>query len=234
MKKLGFTLSEVLVTLAIIGVISALTIPTFVSNAENKANAAKLSSLITDVQTAFTNMITSEAVLEMEETEFGQKSADATATTSDRAGELSKYLKLAGSSNNMATFYGTESIVHIGNSASANAVTPSFNDIYQVKNGALLFYGIEAKTKASNNAATTSVDSSIGLVAIDVNGAAKPNLWGRDVFQFMLGSDGILYPAGGSDYQHVRSENATVPCTVGTNTIGCTNKLIQDGFKVNY
>ena len=229
MKKLGFTLSEVLVTLAIIGVISALTIPTFVSNAENKANAAKLSSLITDVQTAFTNMITSEAVLEMEETEFAQQT-----TLKDRAGELSKYLKLAGSSNNMATFYGTESIVHIGNSASANAVTPSFNDIYQVKNGALLFYSIEAKIKASNNVATTSVDSSIGLVAIDVNGAAKPNLWGRDVFQFMLGSDGILYPAGGSDYQHVRGENATVACTVGTNTIGCTNKLIQDGFKVNY
>ena len=229
MIKRGFTLAEVLITLGIIGVISALTIPTFVSNAENKANAAKLSSLITDVQNAFTNMITSEAVLDMEETEFGQNT-----TISDyvgRAGILSKYLKLAGSDNNFSNFYNSETIAHIGNTT---ATQISFEDIYQLKNGALLFYDLDPKTKNNANTAVTSVDSSIGLVSIDVNGAAKPNLWGRDVFQFMLGSDGILYPAGSTDYQHVRNDKSAVACKVGDNTIGCTNTLIQDGFKVNY
>ena len=47
MKKFGFTLAEVLITLSIVGIVSALTIPNFVANAQNKANAAKLSATIT-------------------------------------------------------------------------------------------------------------------------------------------------------------------------------------------
>ena len=38
MKKLGLTLAEVMVALALIGVITSLTIPTFVSSNKNKTN----------------------------------------------------------------------------------------------------------------------------------------------------------------------------------------------------
>ncbi len=36
MKKIGFTLAEVLITLGIIGVVAALTIPTLVNNYQKK------------------------------------------------------------------------------------------------------------------------------------------------------------------------------------------------------
>lgn len=36
MKKLAFTLAEVLITLGIIGVVAAMTIPTLVTNADKK------------------------------------------------------------------------------------------------------------------------------------------------------------------------------------------------------
>ena len=42
MKKLAFTLAEVLITLVIIGVVAAMTIPTLVTNADKKATATKL------------------------------------------------------------------------------------------------------------------------------------------------------------------------------------------------
>lgn len=42
MKKLAFTLAEVLITLGIIGVVAAMTIPTLVTNADKKATATKL------------------------------------------------------------------------------------------------------------------------------------------------------------------------------------------------
>ena len=228
MIKRGFTLTEVLVTLAIIGVISALTLPTFVSNAENKANAAKLSSLITDVQTAFTSMLTSEAVLDMEETEFAQQ-----ATLNDRTGRLSKYLKLAGNSNNMATFYGTDTIVNKGYTTADN---PTFDDIYKVKNGALLFYSMNSLSRPSANVEDLggSVTDAIGYISIDVNGGAKPNIWGRDVFHFVLGTDGALYPAGGLNYAIlVNGDTTKLPCE-SSNSRGCTAKLIEDDFKVNY
>ena len=37
MKKIGFTLAEVLITLAIIGIVAALTIPTLVQNYQERA-----------------------------------------------------------------------------------------------------------------------------------------------------------------------------------------------------
>lgn len=218
MIKRGFTIAEVLVTLGIIGVISAMTIPTFVGNVENKANAAKLSSLITDVQTAFNSMITSEAVLDMEETEFAQET-----TLAGRKGKLSNYLKVADSSNTLSAFY-SENITHLGGRTVAN---PACNDIYQTKNGELLIYEISSLTGSSN-----VVDGAMGYLSLDVNGGAKPNVWGRDVFKFILGNDGNLYPAGGSVYEDVTSDK-TLGCTSG-NSIGCADKLIKDGFKVNY
>ena len=37
MKKLGFTLMEILMALAIVGVVAALTIPSFVANSQTQA-----------------------------------------------------------------------------------------------------------------------------------------------------------------------------------------------------
>ena len=41
-KKFGFTLAEVLITLAIIGVVAALTLPTLITNHKNKVRMTKL------------------------------------------------------------------------------------------------------------------------------------------------------------------------------------------------
>ena len=42
MKKIGFTLAEVLITLAIIGVVAVMTIPTLIANYQKKATATKV------------------------------------------------------------------------------------------------------------------------------------------------------------------------------------------------
>ena len=45
MKFKGFTLAEVLITLAVIGVVAAMTLPTLISNVKSKADAKKKKSL---------------------------------------------------------------------------------------------------------------------------------------------------------------------------------------------
>ena len=64
MKKLGFTLTEVLITLAIVGVISALTIPTVISENKKQANVAKLATTMSAIENAFTSMIIKEASID--------------------------------------------------------------------------------------------------------------------------------------------------------------------------
>ena len=60
MKQQGFTLMELLITLSIVGIVSALTIPALVTSTRNKANAAKLSSAVLNLENGFTNAIAQE------------------------------------------------------------------------------------------------------------------------------------------------------------------------------
>ncbi len=52
MKKIGFTLAEVLITLAIIGVVAAMTIPTLIANYQKKATATKVKKAYAEIAQA--------------------------------------------------------------------------------------------------------------------------------------------------------------------------------------
>lgn len=53
MKNYGFTLAEVLVTLGIIGVVSAMTIPTLMQNHQKKTYVTQLHKVYNELQQAF-------------------------------------------------------------------------------------------------------------------------------------------------------------------------------------
>ena len=59
-KKTGFTLAEVLVTLGVIGVIAALTIPQLVISTKNEANCSKLAVTVSTLENALHNAIIQE------------------------------------------------------------------------------------------------------------------------------------------------------------------------------
>ena len=56
--RLGFTLAEVLVTLGIIGVVSAMTIPTLMQNHQRKVYVTQLHKVYNEFQQAVTLQIT--------------------------------------------------------------------------------------------------------------------------------------------------------------------------------
>ncbi len=58
-KKFAFTLSEVLITMGVIGIIAAITVPTLVKNYQNKAFVVQLRSILNDIETA-TDLATTE------------------------------------------------------------------------------------------------------------------------------------------------------------------------------
>ena len=53
MKKLAFTLSEVLLTLSIIGVVSAMTVPSLMTSIEDRELQAQAKKLITHFKVQF-------------------------------------------------------------------------------------------------------------------------------------------------------------------------------------
>ena len=103
MKKRGFTLAEVLIAMALIGVISALTLPTFISNSRNRANAAKLASTVNAVETAFQSMMASQAEDDFSQTSFGQNRD---------AASLGEFLKLNGEGANYINVGGDRQVAY--------------------------------------------------------------------------------------------------------------------------
>lgn len=218
MKKRGFTLAEVMIALALIGVVTSLTIPTFIANSRNKANASRLAAVISSVENTFTTMIASEAVHDLSETEFGSSQTEE---------KFGKYMKLAGSGTSLSSYYGVTSPFKTLNQV---AVNPNVTRIFQTKNGALIiFYSkdIAAPTDGSH-------PGSLGHVTIDVNGSAKPNIWGRDVFLFRLGYDGLLYPAGGKMYTKMDTTGSSYKCDGSTKNQGCTARLIENNYEIDF
>lgn len=67
MKK-GFTLAETLITLGIIGVVAALTIPVLNLSTKEKTFEARLKVCVSDLENAFTTMMASEGAVDMNET----------------------------------------------------------------------------------------------------------------------------------------------------------------------
>ena len=72
MKKKGFTLTEILLSVLIIGVISSITIPTVAKNYKFRTYAKKLAVVKADVETALSSMIAAEGVNDLSETTFGR------------------------------------------------------------------------------------------------------------------------------------------------------------------
>ena len=235
MKKLGFTLAEVMVALALIGVITSLTIPTFVSSNKNKTNSAKLSTTISVLENAFTSMIAAEAAQDLTETRFGREQS---------AANLGRYLKISNSGVIGVDYYTSDSPFNdiSGNSAENLFETPEI--VFEVKNGALVMFEPSNIVKADAVDAGGGIDSAIGYITIDVNGSAVPNIWGRDAFYFLLGTDGLLYPAGGLDFSLlVKGEDAHTWNKDGSNYIcsddgnknmGCTARLLENNYEVDY
>ena len=78
-----------------------------------------------------------------------------------------------------------------------------------LKNGAAVFmmpYDNDGTNKKNKNTIINAGGALYNIAAevvIDVNGKSSPNVIGRDIFKFYLGSNGILYPVGGKDYCNV-------------------------------
>ena len=266
MKKFGFTLAEVLITLGIVGVVAALTAPALVTSSRNQANAARLSVVMSNLENAFTSAIVQENVDNLYGTSMW-KDAPVNAGNSGNipsfVGNLGRYLVVNGYRNSDGEYYGTNDTCAMSNNGgkSENCVSGGnyrFGGVGQAfaittKNGATVFirtFAAPANFEAQKEAAIAAGSSyytNAADVMIDVNGTAAPNTFGRDMFFFQVGENGILYPYGGRDVSRIEGVAGTwsdagtrFSCTnesKGTANVagmGCTARVIDEGYQMNY
>ena len=195
MKKNGFTLAEVLITLVIIGVIGALTVPALIQNTQKQEYVSALKKTYSTLSQAVQIIIAEE----------GSPKGDAGWASS--AANISKLFKQHISSiktckeNGKCFAPNTKYKTLNGSSAGDHFLTIdniyAGNERFMTADGTAVFVDpYWSKTACSG---TWSGSAGLcSLIYVDINGHKAPNTAGRDLFFFALKEDG-LYPIGCDD-----------------------------------
>lgn len=217
MKK-AFTLAEVLITLGIIGVVAALTIPTLVNNYRKK-------QFETGLKKEYSVLL---QALDMykQDNETPLKKEDTDQSHGEFKNKIKPYLKILidcgdGIRDAKCVQNGdyTQDKKYTYKTYSGNIANEDLFDDGQI----ILNDGSHLLFENMGNGSAV-------YVSIDVNGYKKlPNKWGEDVFTFQLMNDGKLLPMGA---EGTSFRNTATYCSKTSsnrfNGIACANRAIYD------
>ena len=241
-RRFAFTLAEVLITLAIIGVVAAMTIPTLITNYQKVSQVTKFKKAYATLDNGFKLMLAQEGVEYFAQTQLSKDFAAV-----DGANSIEDALN-----NNITKYFKTSEICY----SESETGCPMYSVEYKYLNGegeAGQLTGMPYFT-LSDGAVVYMVPGYISLLLyLDTNGKQGPNLLGRDLFTLYMG-DG---PKGFVFGPHLRANTAIVDPTVEINTdyfeqnpeacgvigsedisqaigAGCADRIILEGWEMNY
>lgn len=216
MKKIGFTLAEVLITLGIIGVVAAITLPLLTNGNKNLALQSQLKKGYSEIEQA----------LNMYYAENGEKVKLGDFACREFKDIIMPYFKnaqdcgLYGKNKNACLeifIDGREDDVAYRNYNNTNYAKRAYIDDGQF----LLFDGSLILLENCSEL----------YISIDINGYnKKPNRLGQDLFMFQITSDGKLLPMGakGTDYYSEDDLYCSKTSTLNMNGAGCTYKALSE------
>ena len=221
--RVGFTLAEVLITLGVIGVVAAMTIPALLNATQGKELEAGFKKSYSVLSQAVQRMQYEEGLSGDWESEFGSntflpvfrkyllnyvKCSAKNCVDSDTA--------IEGDIFNRVSTYKTYN--------KSQNVTLEWFDEGQMIMADGMFLMVNNSGNNSNNLVLT----------VDVNGIdKKPNAWGHDLFSFQI-KGGKLFPMG---HAKTTTDWGSLPCDQNNgarhNGIGCAYKVFteKDYFK---
>ncbi len=209
----GFTLAETLITLVIIGVIAALTVPTLINKTQNNENASRVKKAYSVLQNSIHKIALDEGYPQgdysfVSDTNSFFDAFEKSVSTMKRCKGsngcfVSSIHKLNGGSDS----------IH----ANTNAVITTDGIAYTFAYG----YG----NKGEFGVLPEDLDKFLGRFWVDVNGDKKPQIIGKDLFAFVLIQGKGILPAGYG--------NDGVNCNKNSSGYACSAKVIKEG-EINY
>jgi prepilin-type N-terminal cleavage/methylation domain-containing protein len=205
--KRCFTLSEVLISLVIIGVIAAITVPTLLQKYQEQAIKSALKK----------NYSVLKSALDKYQIDNGERLLPSDFAYHKLKPVLVKYL-------NVTKDYDWS--ILLGN---------SHNKIYKTYNNTTYISGryFDDGQFVLNDGTFVMIqnEGEPNFISVDVNGyAKKPNQLGKDLFMFQLMSNGDLLPMGakGTYYYSETDEYCSNTSTNPMNGAGCSAKVLRN------
>ena len=241
--KKGFTVTELLIAMTIIGVVSAVTIPQVVQTTLKNQAGQILAKTVEQIETGCQNLI-QKANDNITMDQGGYFEGLTSITTKhvfgdDEAKNLSgpDLFKYGGvffgltPLDNVETYF--NSIKNFtGDGISAGTGFKTIGKAYILKDQKSVIFTDNEDNEKNN------IDEFNTAVFIDVNGVDKPNRGGKDIFIFGLTHGGKLIPRGSKSYQKYASGAPlhTEDCADNNVKTGwsCAGRVVKDGYKIKY
>ena len=261
MKKFGFTLAEILVALAIVGVVAAISIPTMVTESNKKIWANSLAVAVSNFENAITTYVLTEGATDLygtesfrdeDKNEFLEDVSSERLTLTRWNGTLSQYYlstdntkKVKSLNPKKTTPYNLSNML---GSATKNLA------VWEANNGVSYVFSAK-KYEPGVDFEESKLSCLAGLVMIDVTGQKGPNRLGRDIFFFVVDKSGHLYPYNGKEHieytMHIGSFTGFITSlaaalqacnpnpkgflsSIFTNGETCAARVVENGFKMDY
>lgn len=230
MNKAAFTLAEVLITLGIIGVVAAMTLPSLVNKINMRHYIAQLKSdysILSQAQAAI--------IAEYGSFQNGIQNCDNVSGSGAKhkcfRDAFAKYLKsirtcevpykLGDSKNSCFTEFSQIKLLN-GSSATYNYLNDDAATMILANGSVVLFY-LDSASCAFNFEGYFNYKR-CGWVTIDVNGLKKPNTFGKDIYVLYV-MDKSVKPLM---YEYLYETNKNGDCTPDSTGYSCSGHYLID------
>lgn len=226
-KRFAFTLAEVLVTLGIIGVVSAMTVPTLMNNYQRQSYVVQLHKVYNEFSQVFERYMADQKVDTLRESDIYNSPTNLNTFVRDYI----KVVKDCGTS--MADCF-APSYTFINNAKVIN-VTGTCNKVFTMASCAVICMdvengGDEVDDEGNQEGSHTTLLGSVATIEVDINGPKGPNIYGRDYFVMYVTASGEIvdkkFEGNGNSF--------STSDTSGGPSNGAFGQIMHDGWEMTY
>ena len=231
LKRPAFTLAEVLITLGIIGVVAAMTMPSLIQNYQVKETVSRLKKFTSIMNN--TILMAKNDYGEIDSWDFilstNDENNNANASTVEGLDNFIKkymlpYLKYTEHHklNESGISYKPTAL---GGTVFSGLVTPMIKLTDGISVIGLFMYG----SCSTNIGSSSGLNKACGEIFVDINSERKPNIIGRDIFLFYITPNGVVpmgtaNQTGGFNFKNYCNRNNKAYI----NGYGCTAWVIYN------
>lgn len=219
-RRCAFTMAEVLITLGIIGIVAAMTLPALIGNYQKKVLATKLKKTYTILSQQFIRT-------QLDNGDFDTWPKEGNIDIEEyfniyykpyfNGVNMCKYAKDCGYSSEFPWRNIDDSKINWGLQSNNSRI------LFQLNDGTTVFLPRNTTDGAGN-------PIYVNYFYVDINGAKTPNIVGHDVFTFMaVNKKGIMPQCYNRSYDYI---NANCSKTSTGNTNCCAAKIMADGWEI--
>ncbi len=218
MRK-GLTIGELLVTMAIIGVIAALVIPGFLKDYHKKLYTTKLHKSYEMLFSAIETACNDNNVSSLQQTPYG--GAGNAAQQAEFSNKYFKTIEPAKQSpSGVKPYFGTYRPLSNTSAAPTQMTIPLNSATAKLKSGEIIDIGCQTATEC--------------IVSIDINGTDEPNIGGRDMFWFRIDKQNNQVMSHSNPDSCAAYDGSKWVPKSDIRGEGCLNRIIKSGWVMEY